>query len=64
MTAAEVEALLRLLAEWDHEELEQVMPERREAERQGRVLTGRRDYPRRLMARRSTPPSDQIAPPC
>ena len=33
MTTAEVEALLRLLAEWEREELELIMRERREAER-------------------------------
>ena len=64
MTAAEVEALLRHLADMEREEMELVMQERREAERQGRVLTGRRDYPRRLTARLSTPPPDQLAPPC
>ena len=37
MTTAEIEALLRLLAEWEREELELVMQERREAERQGRL---------------------------
>ena len=37
MITAEVEALLRLLAEWEREELELLMQERREAERQGRL---------------------------
>jgi hypothetical protein len=37
MTREEVESLLRLLAEWEREELELVMQERREAERQGRL---------------------------
>ena len=37
MTTAEVEALLRLLAEWERKELELVMQERREAEREGRL---------------------------
>jgi hypothetical protein len=37
MTTAEVEALLRLLANWEREELEQVMQERHEAERVGRL---------------------------
>ena len=37
MTTAEVEALLRLLAEWEREELELLMQERREAEREGRL---------------------------
>jgi hypothetical protein len=35
MTTAEVEALLRLLADMEREELELVMQERREGERQG-----------------------------
>jgi hypothetical protein len=35
MTEPEVEALLRLLAEWEREELELIMQERRAAERQG-----------------------------
>jgi len=35
MTAYEVQRLLRLLAEWEREELELIMLERREAERQG-----------------------------
>ena len=35
MTRQEIEALLRLLAEWEREELELIMRERREAERQG-----------------------------
>jgi hypothetical protein len=37
MTTTGVEALLRLLAEWEHEELELVMQERREAEQEGRL---------------------------
>ena len=37
MTTAEVEALLRLLAEWEREKLELVMRERMEAEREGRL---------------------------
>ena len=37
MTTAEVEALLRLLAEMEREELELLMQERREAERKGRL---------------------------
>ena len=37
MTTTEVEALLRLLAEWEREELDLLMQERREAERQGRL---------------------------
>jgi hypothetical protein len=37
MTTGELQALLRLLAEWEGEELELVMQERREAERQGRL---------------------------
>ena len=37
MTIEEVEALLRLLAEWEREELELIMQERREVERQGRL---------------------------
>jgi len=37
MTTAEVEALLRLLAEWEREELELLIQERCEAERQGRL---------------------------
>ena len=37
MTTAEVEALLRLLAEWEREELELLIQERREAEREGRL---------------------------
>ena len=37
MTIAEVEALSRLLAEWEREELELIIQERREAERQGRL---------------------------
>ena len=37
MITAEVEALLRLLAEWEREELELTNQERREAERQGRL---------------------------
>ena len=35
MTAVEVEALLKMLAEMEREEQELVMQERREAERQG-----------------------------
>jgi hypothetical protein len=35
MTAREVRALMRLLAEWEREELELVKQERREAEREG-----------------------------
>jgi len=35
MTTAEVEALLRLLAEWEREEIILLMRERREAEREG-----------------------------
>jgi hypothetical protein len=34
MTLEEVQALLRLLAEWEREELELLMQERREAERE------------------------------
>jgi len=37
MTIAEVEALLRLLAEFEREEMELIMRERREAERLGRL---------------------------
>jgi len=37
MSREEVEALLRLLAEMEREELQQIMQERREAERQGRL---------------------------
>ena len=37
MTTEEVQALLRLLAEWERVELELVIQERREAERQGRL---------------------------
>ncbi len=37
MTLEEVEALLRLLAEWEREEMELIMRERREAERAGRL---------------------------
>jgi hypothetical protein len=37
MTREEVQALLRLLAEWEREELELVMQERREAELEGRL---------------------------
>jgi hypothetical protein len=37
MTIAEVEARLRLLAEWEREELELSMQERREVERQSRL---------------------------
>ena len=35
MTRQEIEALLKLLAEWEREELELIMRERREAEREG-----------------------------
>jgi len=35
MTTAEVEALLRLLAEWEREALTLLMQERREAEQDG-----------------------------
>ena len=37
MTIAEVEALLRLLADQERKELELIMKERREAERSGRL---------------------------
>ena len=37
MTTAEVEALLRLLADMERAELELLIRERREAERQGRL---------------------------
>jgi hypothetical protein len=37
MTTAEVEALLRLLAEWEREELEMLSQERHEAEREGKL---------------------------
>ena len=37
MTTGDVRALLRLLAEWELEELELVMQERRVTERQGRL---------------------------
>ena len=37
MTLEEVQALLRLLAEFEREELELIMRERREAEREGRL---------------------------
>jgi hypothetical protein len=37
MTAAEVEALLCLLAEMEREEMDLIMRARREAERQGRL---------------------------
>ena len=37
MTLEEVQALLRLLAEYEWEELELIMRERREAEREGRL---------------------------
>jgi hypothetical protein len=37
MTTAEVEALLRLLADMEREELALLMRERREAEREGRL---------------------------
>jgi len=37
MTTAEVEGLLRLLAEFEREELELIMRERREAEREGKL---------------------------
>ena len=36
MTTAEVEALLRLLAEWEREELELLIQERHDAERSWR----------------------------
>ena len=38
MTTAEVEALLRLLSEWEREELELVMRERRIAEDEEKLL--------------------------
>jgi hypothetical protein len=37
MTLEEVQILLRLLAEYEQEELELIMRERREAEREGRL---------------------------
>ena len=37
MTTPEVEALLRLLADWGREKLALLMLERREAEREGRL---------------------------
>jgi hypothetical protein len=37
MTRQEIEALLKLLAEWEREELELIMRERVEAEREGRL---------------------------
>jgi len=37
MTTEEMEALLRLLAEWEREEMELIMLERQEAERRGRL---------------------------
>ena len=37
MTRQEIEALLRLLADMEHEELELLMREWREAEREGRL---------------------------
>jgi len=37
MTRQEIEALLRLLAEFEREEMELLMQERREAEREGRL---------------------------
>jgi hypothetical protein len=37
MTRQEIEALLRLLAEFEREEMELLVLERREAERQGRL---------------------------
>jgi hypothetical protein len=37
MSIAEVEALLRLLADWERQELALLMLEWREAERQGRM---------------------------
>jgi hypothetical protein len=37
MTRQEIEALLRLLAEFEREELELIMRERREAEREGKL---------------------------
>jgi hypothetical protein len=35
MTLEEVQALLRLLPEWEREEMELIMQERREVEREG-----------------------------
>ncbi len=64
ITRQEIEALLKMLAEMERQEMALLLRERREVERQGRVLTGRRDYHRRLMALLSTPPPVQIAPPC
>jgi len=37
LITSEVEALLRLLADWERDELELVMQERREAEREERL---------------------------
>ena len=37
MTGQEIEALLKMLAEMEREELELLMQERREAEREGRL---------------------------
>ena len=37
MTTAEIDALLRLLAEWEREELELLMQERRDAEQNRRL---------------------------
>lgn len=37
MNRQEIEALLRLLAEWEREELNLLMQERREAEQEGRL---------------------------
>jgi hypothetical protein len=37
MTIKEVEALLKLLADWERQELEFLLLEKREAERQGRL---------------------------
>lgn len=37
MTIEEVEALLRLLSQWEREELELVVQERREADRLGQL---------------------------
>ena len=37
-TTAEIEALLKILAEWERQELVLLMLERREAERQGRCI--------------------------
>ena len=37
MTRQEIEALLKLLAKWERDEMELLMQERREAEREGRL---------------------------